>query len=498
MYRKIVLAAINIFLFCGIVFAEDKIKYPNVSGQFYPADKKLLSTQIDNFFEKANLKPDLKDKDILAIISPHAGYVYSGQVAAYGFKTVENKSFDAVIILAPSHFCAFQGISVYNEGLFNTPLGNIEVDSDLAKDLISNYKKADFVSRAFEKEHSLEVELPFLQKSLNNFKIVPVICGQMDYQDSVELAEAIIKVIKNKKVLLVASTDLSHYHSYLKAIEMDSKVISCVKNMDAFGLWQSNIRNESEACGIIPVLVLLNYAKNLGLKPQILNYANSGDTIGDKSQVVGYVSAVFFKDNNSQTGNSDSQKDALKGEDKMLSQTQKKRLLEIARQSIGDYLSSGKRTDFKEGDAVLNSKRGAFVTLHEKNGGLRGCIGTFTPSEPLYKVISQMATESATGDPRFPPVTKEELKDIHIEISVLTEPKLINDWRKIRLGVDGVIVRKGFSSGVFLPQVATETGWSLETFLSELCSQKAGLSPDAYKNPDTQLYTYQAEVFSEE
>ncbi|MDD5618150.1 MAG: AmmeMemoRadiSam system protein A, partial [Candidatus Omnitrophica bacterium] len=311
-----------------------------------------------------------------------------------------------------------------------------------------------------------------------------------DFQDSVELAEVLIKVIKDRKVLLVASTDLSHYHSYLKAIEMDSKVISYVKNTDAFGLWQSDIKNESEACGIIPVLVVLNYAKDLGLKSQVLNYANSGDVTGDKSQVVGYVSAVFFKENR--------QEEAIKGEGEMLSQIQKKRLLEIARQSIGDYLSSGKRTNFEEGDVVLNSKRGAFVTLHEKNGGLRGCIGTFTSSEPLYKVISQMAIESATGDPRFPPVTKEELKDIRIEISVLTEPKLINDWRKIRLGVDGVIVRKGFSSGVFLPQVATETGWSLETFLEELCSQKARLSPDAYKKPDTQLYTYQAEVFSEE
>jgi AmmeMemoRadiSam system protein A len=245
-------------------------------------------------------------------------------------------------------------------------------------------------------------------------------------------------------------------------------------------MWQSNSRGDSEACGIVPVLVLLNYAKELGLKPQILNYANSGDVTGDKSKVVGYVSVIF-----------------LKGEEEMLSQAQKKRLLEIARQSISDYLSTGKRTDFKESDPALNAKNGAFVTLH-KGGNLRGCIGSFTSSEPLYQVIAKMAIESATEDPRFSPLTKEELNDVKIEISVLTEPKLIDDWRKIKLGTDGVIVRRGFSSGVFLPQVATETGWSLEKFLSELCWQKAGLSPDAYKDPKTQLYTFQAYVFSEE
>jgi AmmeMemoRadiSam system protein A len=216
------------------------------------------------------------------------------------------------------------------------------------------------------------------------------------------------------------------------------------------------------------------------LKAQVLNYANSGDVTGDKSRVVGYVSAVF-----------------VKGDEEMFSKAQKKRLLEIARQSISDYVSSGKRTDFKESDPALNAKNGVFVTLH-KDGDLRGCIGSFTASEPLYQLVAKMAIESATGDPRFMPVTKEELPDIKIEISVLTEPKLIDDWKKIRLGIDGVIVRRGFASGVFLPQVATETGWDLETFLKQLCWQKAGLPEDSYKDPKTQLYTYQAYVFSEE
>jgi len=486
MHKKIVLVTTIIILFCSIVSADDNIKYPNVSGQFYPSSKEALSEQVDGFFNKAKDNSDIKNKDILAVISPHAGYDYSGQVAAYGFKALEGKSYDTVIILAPSHYYAFSGASVYKSGFFNTPLGNIEIDSDLAKDLIAVYDKADFFPAAFSKEHSIEVELPFLQKALSNFKILPIVCGQMDFQDSRDLAEAIIKISRGKRVLLVASTDLSHYHPYLTAVQMDSRAISYIKEVDALGLWGSVLKGDSEACGIIPVLVLLNYAKELNLEPQVLNYANSGDVTGDKSRVVGYVSAAFFKKDN-----------VSKGEEEMLSESQRKRLLDIARQSINDYLSSGKRADFKESDEALNLKRGAFVTLREK-GSLRGCIGSFTSSEPLYKVIAQMAVEAATGDPRFKSVAKEEMKDIDIEISVLTEPQLISDWQKIRLGIDGVIIKRGFASGVFLPQVATETGWDLDTFLGELCWQKAGLSRDAYKDPKTQIYTFQAYVFSEE
>jgi AmmeMemoRadiSam system protein A len=238
-------------------------------------------------------------------------------------------------------------------------------------------------------------------------------------------------------------------------------------------------------------LVLLNYAKELGLKAEVLDQANSGDITGDKSAVVGYVSVAFYKDN------PDDNKQNREGEKEMFNQIQKKRLLEIARQTITEYITIGKKPSFKEGEPLLNLKRGAFVTLH-KQGELRGCIGTFTSNEPIYKVISQMAIESATGDPRFNKVTAQELSQIKIEISVLTEPQLIDDWKKIRLGIDGVIIRRGFSSGVFLPQVATETGWDLETFLSQLCAQKAGLPPESYKDPNTQIHTFQAVVFSEE
>ncbi|MDD5005959.1 MAG: AmmeMemoRadiSam system protein B [Candidatus Omnitrophica bacterium] len=499
--KKIFLSGFICFvLFCGIIFAEGKIKYPNVSGQFYPADKDVLSSQIDNFFANVRQNQDVKDKDILAVISPHAGYAYSGQVAAYSFDAIKGRSFDTVIILAPSHFYALKGISVYDEGFFRTPLGDVEVDSELTKALISSSDKIKFIPEAFEREHAVEVELPFLQKSLAGFKIVPMVFGQLDYSDYAKVARILVDITKGKKVLLVASTDLSHYHPYSEAQEMDAKAISYMKNLDAFGFWQSNLKRECEACGLAPVSVLLNYAKELGLKAQALDYANSGDVTGDKSGVVGYASIIFFKESSdlseADKNNSGKNSPVSKGEEQMFNETQKKRLLEIARQTITEYVVTGKTPSFNEEDPQLNLQRGAFVTLH-KDGDLRGCIGTFTSREPIYKVISQMAIESATGDPRFGPVTKDELSHIKIEISVLTEPQLIDDWRKIRLGTDGVIVKRGFSSGVFLPQVATETKWDLETFLSQLCWQKAGLAPDAYKDSKTQIYTFQAFVFSE-
>ncbi len=470
--------------------ADAKIKYPNVSGQFYPSNKDSLSSQIDSFFNNVKKNPSLKNEDIFAIMVPHAGYVYSGQVAAYAFKSLTGREFDSVFVIAPSHFYGFKGVSVYNEGYFRTPLGDIEIDSELTQKLIASCDKISFIPQAFDKEHSLEVELPFLQKSLKSFKLVPLVVGQIDYSDAVSIAKLISDVTKDRKILIVVSTDLSHYYEHQEAVNMDSKVISYIKELDALGLWQSNLKKECEMCGLNPALILLNYVKELGLKPVVLNYANSGDVTGDKSAVVGYASIAFLKDRQ--------RREEVKpqGEEEMFNDVQKKKLLEIARKTISEYVINKKVIDIKEDDSQLNIKRGAFVTLHKK-GDLRGCIGSFTSNEPICKLVSKMAIESATGDPRFSPVTKDELSDIDIEISVLTEPQLIDDWKKIRLGVDGVIIRRGFSSGVFLPQVATETGWNLETFLSQLCWSKAGLPTDSYKDPKTQIYTFQAFIFSE-
>jgi len=484
------LIAAFVFYSKDFIFAEKILKHPNVSGSFYPANKEALTRQIDSFLDKVEDNISFQDKDIAGIISPHAGYVYSGQVAAYGYKTIQNKEYDTVVVIAATHFYSFKGISVFEDGSFRTPLGDVEVDSDLASELINFDDKIEYNPTVFNKEHSLEVQLPFLQKVLKDFKVVPIIMGQVEYSDSTMLARALRELSQKKKILIVSSTDLSHYHSYNDAQGLDNKVISYMRNINPLGLWNSVKKGECELCGFLPVLVLLQYALDYRLTPEVLYYANSGDVSDDKNRVVGYVSCVFYKDKEEEQNNTSN-----KGEE-MFNKEQKKNLLSIARRTIGEYLSSGKRPKLKADDPQLQLQRGAFVTL-KKKGDLRGCIGRFTSNEPLYKVISDMAIEAAFGDPRFPELSREELDDVDIEISVLTEPQIIDDWKKIRLGVDGVIIRRGFSSGVFLPQVATETGWDLETFLKHLCQGKAGLPAECYKDPKTQISTFQAVIFSE-
>jgi AmmeMemoRadiSam system protein A len=241
---------------------------------------------------------------------------------------------------------------------------------------------------------------------------------------------------------------------------------------------------ETPACGHEAIKVALRAGEILGIKNyQEIRYQNSGDTAGDKTRVVGYAAIGGWQ--------------SLSSNKTYLDQDAQKEALKIARQTLEKYLSSKEILEIKVKSKVLLQKLGAFVTLR-KNGQLRGCIGSFEPNEPLFRVIQKMAIAAATQDFRFPPVNPEELEDIKIEISVLTPKKKIDDWKKIRLGKDGVVIQKGDRSGTFLPQVATETGWNLEEFLSQLCSQKAGLSHDCYKDTDTNIYVFQAQVFEEE
>lgn len=478
-------------------FAET-VKEPNVAGTFYPADKGELVRLIRKFLDGATVS--VSEKDPLILVSPHAGYIYSGQVAGYGYKALSGKKFDTVVILAPSHFFSLTGYAVYPKGAFRTPLGDIAVDEESVDRFWGGRRKniePYFLDpRYFEQEHSVEVQLPFLQMSLApGFKIIPILLGDMTYQQCSALAETLKGLAASnlqKSFLVVASTDLSHYLGYEEANALDGVTLTYLRDLDAEGLWRAVAHTGWNVCGAKPVVTALLYAKlRSAAAAEILKYANSGDTAGDKNRVVGYTSAVVW-----QAAERSSIKEAQRGEN-MLTKEERRRLLDIARRTLEANLAGGKASVFEEKEGALTQHRGVFVTLH--NGAeLRGCIGNLTSTEPLYQAVSRMAVESATSDHRFSPVSQEELKSISIEISVMTEPKPIEDWRQIRLGTDGVIVRRGSSSGVFLPQVATETGWDLETFLSQLCFQKAGLPSDCYRDPATKIYTFQAEVFSEQ
>jgi len=479
--NKFRVLACSLWLLACSGYAEN-IKQPNVAGSFYPSDKYELTAMIAKYFHQAG--DVVLEGEPVVLISPHAGYIYSGPVAAYGFKALSGKSFDTVVILAPSHYSVLRGASIYRQGVFRTPLGDLAIDSEIAGKAIGSDPKALFFDPAlFEQEHSLEVELPFLQESLKKgFKIVPVVLADMTYDECEALAVILAKILKGRSAIVVASTDLSHYKSYQEALQYDAKTIRFIRDLDPKGLWDSVAYTGWNVCGIRPVVTGMLYAKALGAeKVEVLKYSNSGDTAGDKNRVVGYLSAAITLKN---------------GEEPMLTKDDKKRLLEIARSTILSLVSGKSFPEVHEKSAGLNLKLGAFVTLHKK-GELKGCIGSFTSEEPLYRVISSMSVESASHDYRFEPVKADELNDIVIEISILSEPKLIGDWRNIRLGTDGVIIRKGFSSGVFLPQVATETKWDLDTFLGQLCSQKAGLPWDCYKDPTAKIYTFQADIFSE-
>lgn len=469
--------------------SAQNIKMPNVSGQFYPADPQELSADIDSYLNNAKRQPF--DRFIPIIIAPHAGYVYSGGVAAYSYKAVSHKKYKTIVILAPSHFYGFDGISIWKEGKFQTPLGQIDVDQDFTSKLVGADPKFINEKRAFDREHALEVEIPFLQKTFSDFKIVPVIVGQPTPQTLKSFALRLNEIIGDREdVLIVVSTDLSHYHDYQTAQQMDSKAIDAILNFKIEEIYESCFtRQEMEMCGCMPVAAALLYAKEKGFnKGEKLFYANSGDVTGDKSRVVGYSAIAIYKD------------DDLKEESdvqgvKALTKEQKKKLINIARQTIQLYVKEKKVFQVKEPDLRLNEVEGAFVTIH-KHGQLRGCIGNIIGRGPLIETVRNMAIAAATEDPRFTPVKEKELSDLEIEVSVLSQPKA-GRADEIEMGKHGVIISQGFRSGVFLPQVATETGWSKEEFLSELCSQKAGLPSNCWKDPQTKIEIFTADVFAE-
>jgi len=468
----------------GVNSFAGEVKKPNVAGTFYPADPIVLGQRLDGFLAQADPQP--LDGEIFALISPHAGYEFSGQVAALGYKLVKDKPYKTVVILAPSHQYAFPGVSVYPDGAFRTPLGDIEVDSDFTRELLYKDPEIRFEPKAFFKEHSLEVQLPFLQKVLKNFKIVPIILGDCSFFTCQKLAGLLRAGIAGRQdVLVVASTDMYHGYDYQEAAIFDQPALAVIKAMDASGLYEGLKSGKFQLCGGYGVVTAMILAGDLGHKKvKVLKYTDSAQVTASKIKgnwTVGYSSIVI---------------DQEKKEVGMLNQEQRKKLLDIARRSIETYLKTSKKMEINENDPLLSREMGSFVTLHEA-GQLRGCIGNMVGSQPLYLTVRDMAVEAATGDPRFSPVKFAELKNIEIEISVLSPLEKVESADKIEMGKHGVIVRRGFNSGVFLPQVATETGWTKEEFLSQLCSQKAGLPANAWKDKTTEIFIFTAEVFSE-
>jgi len=464
------------------------VREPAVAGAFYPGTEETLRATVTDLLEKA--EPPVVEGKILALISPHAGYVYSGAVAANGYKLIAGRTFDAVVLVAPSHHVYFPGSSVYRQGPYRTPLGLIEVDKDLAEAIASADPSISFKPEAHRQEHSLEVQLPFLQIAVPGLKIVPIIMADQSYENCERLAAAIAGAAEGRDVLLVASSDLSHFHAYDEAVAMDQVVIDDVLNYDCEALARDLGTGKCEACGGGPVITVMLAAKKLGATRAIkLAYANSGDVTGDKSGVVGYLSAAIVDDGNP---------GEHVGVDLGLRHEEKAELLRLARKSIEARLRNQEPPELPretlDAHPLLTEERGAFVTL-TIDGRLRGCIGNIRGVAPLASTISRMAVSAATEDPRFPALQAREIDKVAIEISVLTPLEKISDPEEIEVGRDGLYLEKGMNRGLLLPQVATEYGWDRYRFLDQTCL-KAGLPEGAWKK-GADIYIFSAQIFNE-
>jgi AmmeMemoRadiSam system protein B/AmmeMemoRadiSam system protein A len=459
----------------------------DISLQFagYDGDARRLAAEVDRYVAGAKQSPLAENP--AALIVPHAGYVYSGPVAAYAYRAIHGKRYDTVVIVGPSHRHPFRGISVVREAMIETPLGIIKVDAELTTALLTAHREISWRPPAHAQEHSVEVQLPFLQRVLGEFRLVMAVVGSWSPEGEAAFVKTLVEAGKNgKRILLVASSDLSHYHDYGEARKLDGHALDLIKGMKGEALLSESQEGSCELCGLLPVHLAMELAEATGNgRVEVLNAANSGDTAGPKNEVVGYASVAFLP--GKCTGQA-------KGDEGMLDAARRRRLLEIARQTIAANVAGKGMPPIDEKDQSLQTRSGAFVTI-EKHGQLRGCIGTFTSDQPLWRTIMEMAVAASTGDPRFPPMTAGEEKDVELEISVLTPMRRITDVFEIEVGRHGLYIRKGAQAGTLLPQVATDYGWDRVTFLQQTC-RKAGLPADAWKE-GAEIYLYAAEVFNE-
>jgi AmmeMemoRadiSam system protein B/AmmeMemoRadiSam system protein A len=469
---------------------KQKVRQPAVAGEFYPAQPAELGNMLDQLLAHAAV-PDIKDR-LVALISPHAAYPYSGGVAAHAYALLKGRKFSRVVVIAPSHFEGFPFAAVYDGLAYATPLGTIPVDKAFAARLADSSPRIQLSSRGHgpskqRGEHALEVQLPFLQRALGEFQLVPIVMGSQDYETTRALGVSLAKLIRASDTLIVASSDLSHYHPYDDAVRMDRKVLSAIEEWDDLSLSRNFERRVWEACGGGPIVATMIAAQRLGASQAVLlKYANSGDVTGDRSSVVGYAAVALLQ---SPSRASDDRPISLGGRER-------EELLNIAKKSVEVAV---KETRFYQCPVPpfesLRQERAAFVTL-KKKGQLRGCIGTMAAEKPLYLAVRDVAALAALRDPRFAPVTLEELGELEYEISVLSAFRRVLDVKQIQVGRHGLLILKGDYEGVLLPQVPVEQGWNRKTFLEELC-RKAGLPSGAWQDADTDLFLFSALVFGE-
>jgi|WetSurMetagenome_2_1015567.scaffolds.fasta_scaffold02228_7 MEMO1 family protein len=477
-------------------------RQPVAAGRFYPADKEELTKNLSQLFDSC--QKNKEDWRVRAIICPHAGYIFSGKIAASAFSSIpKNKVFKNIFIIGSSHVMYFNGASVYNEGDYITPLGKAKVNTEIANALILKNKVFGFPVTSHQKEHSIEVQIPFIQYYFQNAQpIVPIILGTDDENTVKKVADA-LKPYFTPDNLFIISSDFSHYPSYSNAIETDKLTAMSIISGSPRTFLTRLSDNSSEnipglvtsMCGWTSGLTLLYLTEgNKKLEYKLIDYCNSGDTpAGGKAEVVGYNALAVIE--------SEQAKNHITESDNSFSfnNEERKQLFAIAKGTIQSRFPGNNKYDIDEKSIPEKLKKpmGAFVTL-KINGNLRGCIGNFNMTDspmPLYNVVAESAISSAFEDPRFNPLTKEEYRNTSMEITVLGPLKRISSIKEIILGRHGIYIKKGPRAGTMLPQVATENGWTVEEFLGFTSRDKAGLGWDGWK--DAELYIYEGVVLED-
>ncbi len=467
---------------------EPSVRRPAVANRFYTGNPSELRKEITRYLSAGTA---LKEHPQI-IISPHAGYVFSGPVAGIGFATID-KNVKKVILIGPSHQKYFSDISIPDVDAYETPFGNIPLDKKDIKKLRSN-PLVHAHEDAHSQEHCLEVQLPFLQVILSDFTIIPIIVGNV--KKPTDITDLIHPLI-DKKTLVVISSDFSHYHSHKDAKNIDKRSIETILSGNPAGF--------IDACGETPIRIAMQLALKMHLKPKLLDARNSYETApqhGAGDRVVGYASIVYLPDKNGPSAKEVPEEGTTSDNNTQsqneLSDDDKSFMLTLARDALNRAVKGEKPPVPKDIPAVTQQNCGCFVTL-TKHGNLRGCIGYIEGIKPLYQAIIDNAKNAALGDPRFPNVTPDELKNIKVEVSVLTPPEpfeytdpddLLN---KIEPHVDGIILKKGMRQSTFLPQVWDQLPDKV-TFLEHL-AMKAGMGRDDWK--DAQYKKYQAIHFEE-
>lgn len=465
---------------------------------WHAADADGLKKQVEGFFKNADVQPA---DDIIALISPHAGYAYSGQTAAFGVKAAKGK-YTRIIVIGPSHHVGMQDVlSVPRVTDYKTLLGEIPLDTEFIGKLLK-HKIFQDIPPAYEAEHSVFAQLPLLQYQFGDFKLVPIVAGQCS-PETVQKAAEILKSLVDKNTLVVASSDFTHYgpnYGYIPFTQnipaelkkLDMGAYDYIAKQDGAGFLKYCDETGATICGRVPIAILLSMLP-ADTKRTLLKYTTSGEITGDYTNSVSYFSIAFHGQWQKQPNVEPAKTDAE------LTQEDYQNLLLLARKSIEFYLKNKQvlppeQIGINLTDAI-KVPRAAFVTL-KIGSNLRGCIGEIFPSQSLYKSVIVNAINAAVKDRRFQSVTKDELSTIKIEISALTVPHTIDSYNQIRLGTDGIILEKDGRMALFLPQVATEQKWTLAETLTQL-SLKAGLPADAWRE-GAKFQVFQAEVFGEE